>query len=370
MNYKNQSGRSMVEMLGTLVIMGVLSVGGVAGYSYGMNRYYANETAQDINLRIVDLIAQQNNGTMGLSLDAWKNEKTIYPIALVFDDELHIPLIQVSSVPQSVCEMIVKQMPSQMEVTVNSYFVDDKKDTGCVDENTMTFYMGEAEECGIGYCAGSLPICNTSTNTCVECLTAEDCGGGPNYCMNNVCEVCPSEKPVWDNANAKCVECLSDTDCEEGLFCLNSSTNHTSPMYNTCKSYSYEVILPASESPDGREWIQVKVNNSYNPSHHDAVAVCAKLGKSLPQMSELATNADGTEWIPIEDGHCHGLTRTATAIKLYSKVVSPNDGQKCIWTTLISPTVNRKSFYTKLVHGWTCPHSRAEVGTTMVTLCR
>ena len=29
-----QSGRSMVEMLGTLAIIGVLSVGAIAGYSY------------------------------------------------------------------------------------------------------------------------------------------------------------------------------------------------------------------------------------------------------------------------------------------------------------------------------------------------
>ncbi|MBR2136742.1 MAG: prepilin-type N-terminal cleavage/methylation domain-containing protein [Alphaproteobacteria bacterium] len=29
----NQSGRSMIEMLGVLAIIGVLSVGGIAGYS-------------------------------------------------------------------------------------------------------------------------------------------------------------------------------------------------------------------------------------------------------------------------------------------------------------------------------------------------
>ncbi|MBQ9738005.1 MAG: hypothetical protein IJV75_00620, partial [Alphaproteobacteria bacterium] len=37
-----QSGRSMVEMLGTLAIIGVLSMGGIAGYSYGMDKYRAN----------------------------------------------------------------------------------------------------------------------------------------------------------------------------------------------------------------------------------------------------------------------------------------------------------------------------------------
>lgn len=39
----NESGRSMVEMLGVLAIIGVLSIGGIAGYTIAMNRYRANE---------------------------------------------------------------------------------------------------------------------------------------------------------------------------------------------------------------------------------------------------------------------------------------------------------------------------------------
>ena len=43
MNFKkSQSGRSMVEMLGVLAIIGVLSVGGIAGYSLSMRRHRAN----------------------------------------------------------------------------------------------------------------------------------------------------------------------------------------------------------------------------------------------------------------------------------------------------------------------------------------
>ena len=39
---KLESGRSMVEMLGVLAIIGVLSIGGIAGYVLSMNRYRAN----------------------------------------------------------------------------------------------------------------------------------------------------------------------------------------------------------------------------------------------------------------------------------------------------------------------------------------
>ena len=42
MKTKSQSGRSMVEMLGVLAIIGVLSVGGIAGYTLSMRRHRAN----------------------------------------------------------------------------------------------------------------------------------------------------------------------------------------------------------------------------------------------------------------------------------------------------------------------------------------
>jgi len=50
-NIKNeQSGRSMIEMLGVLAIIGVLSVGGIAGYSKAMHKYRINKTIEQITL--------------------------------------------------------------------------------------------------------------------------------------------------------------------------------------------------------------------------------------------------------------------------------------------------------------------------------
>ncbi len=39
---KSENGRSMVEMLGVLAIIGVLSVGTIAGYSKAMMKYKLN----------------------------------------------------------------------------------------------------------------------------------------------------------------------------------------------------------------------------------------------------------------------------------------------------------------------------------------
>lgn len=52
---KLQSGRSMVEMLGVLAIIGVLSVGGLAGYSMGMARYRVNRTISDVQLLLTNV---------------------------------------------------------------------------------------------------------------------------------------------------------------------------------------------------------------------------------------------------------------------------------------------------------------------------
>ena len=57
---KNQSGRSMVEMLGVLAIIGVLSVGGITGYRQAMDRNAANEWLNTFNLLAVEAIARRD----------------------------------------------------------------------------------------------------------------------------------------------------------------------------------------------------------------------------------------------------------------------------------------------------------------------
>ncbi len=44
-----QSGRSMIEMLGVLAIVGVLSVAGISGYSKAMAKYKTNKLIEQVN---------------------------------------------------------------------------------------------------------------------------------------------------------------------------------------------------------------------------------------------------------------------------------------------------------------------------------
>lgn len=51
----NETGRSMIEMLGVLAIVGVLSVGGIAGYSQAMSKYKINKLVEEYNLVVQDI---------------------------------------------------------------------------------------------------------------------------------------------------------------------------------------------------------------------------------------------------------------------------------------------------------------------------
>ena len=52
----NYFGRSMIEMLGVLAIVGVLSVGGIAGYSKAMEKYKLNKTVEEYSYVIHGLL--------------------------------------------------------------------------------------------------------------------------------------------------------------------------------------------------------------------------------------------------------------------------------------------------------------------------
>ena len=82
-NLKSQSGRSMVEMLGVLAIIGVLSIGGIAGYTMAMNRYRANEVLNAANmLSIAAQSANAGQGSADVSLtDLGYTEDTLHGVA-------------------------------------------------------------------------------------------------------------------------------------------------------------------------------------------------------------------------------------------------------------------------------------------------
>ncbi len=169
MTMKNHEfGRSMVEMLGTLAIIGVLSVVAIAGYSYGMDKYRANQTIHEVRLRAVDVLAQlAKTGTA--NLNEWINEPTIYPITL----EAEGYGIQVDKIPERVCEIIAEGRDATLNaLKINTKLIEKYADE-CNDDNSLVFYYSDdwttenREKCGNIICE-ECQVCDKSKMECVS----------------------------------------------------------------------------------------------------------------------------------------------------------------------------------------------------------
>ena len=106
-----ESGRSIVEMLGVLAIMGVLTIGGNIGYNYAMNRHRANVLLEGASRRAI-IVATRFLG--GRKLDhinmaevASSNETS----GGTFD---HVALwegkfgLGINGVPEAVCQTLIQ----------------------------------------------------------------------------------------------------------------------------------------------------------------------------------------------------------------------------------------------------------------------
>lgn len=59
--FYNQTGRSMIEMLGVLAIIAVLSVGGIAGYSKAMEMYKEDKVIEEYSYMLTGFIEHLDN---------------------------------------------------------------------------------------------------------------------------------------------------------------------------------------------------------------------------------------------------------------------------------------------------------------------
>ena len=83
MKHTHESGRSMIEMLGVLAIIGVLSVGGIQGYSMAMSKFKVSKTTDQVQTMVTNirtLFAGQRtyNGLSDL--------KTAYTMGILTDE--------------------------------------------------------------------------------------------------------------------------------------------------------------------------------------------------------------------------------------------------------------------------------------------
>ena len=117
---KSQSGRSMVEMLGVLAIIGVLSIGGIAGYRTAMDKYHANEIINSINLLLASRLLKEDANDGKYSYTAEINGYHLN----VIDGNFYFSSYQIT---EGVCKNLVEAMPILTNSVIefaSDYFLD------------------------------------------------------------------------------------------------------------------------------------------------------------------------------------------------------------------------------------------------------
>ena len=317
-----ESGRSMVEMLGTLAIIGVLSVGAIAGYSYGMNKYRANQTMHDISLRTVDLMTQASQGRATLSLAEWDKETTIYDFANPAYSDDGLIMFDVGAtkkMPQSVCQMVFEGL-SNMAVQIDINDSVATSQDNCGNDNTMTFYFagggtgttdtgGETEEqCGSTVC-GTCQKCDSATETCVTVSDYEakcTVDGQSGWCVSGTCE-----------PDTTC-------NCDEGYYCADKNTSGGSHEHPTPSGNCVEAE-PQFRTVDIASTTYYISNDPM--SWWDAVSACKALGKSLinhNDITQTCNQADDT-----------GCSSSGTKLNTLGEMLYSEMGSKYIWSSIV-----------------------------------
>ena len=249
---KNQSGRSMVEMLGVLAIVGLLSLMALGGYRMAMDRRQANDLIHTEQILAIEIISGLVIG-MDHPITSY-HSPYVYSVDL-FGGEAFA--IQFPDIDESVCRVVLNKVGNKMVLAVNETLYAGNNDI-CTDKNVIQFRHNTNADTPETTCK---PACGAE-ELCVEgtcCPKAHACGtqccGADNNGVHLLCQdgrcVCPGDMTLNEGVCA-CVP-SADTHCAESVFvsgvciCQTCEAGYVLNAVNQCEANA----CPENASEDG-----------------------------------------------------------------------------------------------------------------------
>ena len=210
MNLKQnyQSGRSMTEMLGVLAVIGVLSIGGIAGYNYAISKHRANQVLQDIRLlyqetKFPNTVRQILNGhfpDIEIDFQSPYEYDLDFPNLEDFNYDSKIEKtpnlisVNVLGVSKGTCDVLLKTKPQYvLMLKANGETV-----WNCTQDENELSYIFEITTDKLEY--GTCSVC-----TGEHCFDDDlNCPEG-EYCQNDVCSRCA--RGYTENTSGQCTSC-------------------------------------------------------------------------------------------------------------------------------------------------------------------
>ena len=224
---QNERGRSMVEILGVLAVIGVLSIGGIQGYRYAMEKHRANDIVNEVNLRTRDTwnMYQTKDLPDEEEITEWADmTQTGFPIGVYPRSEILFD-VEVENVPNGVCKKVLNMdiqgplfiwVPRGEERLI--YNGDNPEICGeDGDEPVNMVFTTSLESFGGEQGLRENPL-GPDGRPFRYCMSDDDCADCA-ICSNYTCQSnCIGDKPICTDDKG-CVECELNTDCPENQIC-------------------------------------------------------------------------------------------------------------------------------------------------------
>ncbi|MGN0919346.1 MAG: hypothetical protein ACI4OR_01100 [Alphaproteobacteria bacterium] len=270
-----ESGRSMVEMLGVLAIIGVLSVSGVAVYTAAINKHRANELLNEASKRAAIVAMQITAGKTGddLSIAEFTNPSGyVFGVASGYkagDKTFSLTLAKNGGgkIDKAICAQMKVALGDNGTMAINNTCAKIAFNTDMSNEvNTDVSNADKGSEC------------------------TKTCEGGAS-CTNGYCE-CPDGK-VWNptgrgtstgegTCNAIEGDCATNFDCEKNQYCAIDEQDKTGsliPLKGTCTS----IGIPEKKTYNDKIFLTTKDRISYWSARN----WCLAQGKSMASLADL-----------------------------------------------------------------------------------
>ncbi len=205
----SENGRSMIEILGVLAVIGVLSIGGVYGYRHAFSKHKANTIIQDAQLTYTELHGERTRNPLPWTPITWEpqSRKSIDK----HRDNEGDDYVRVKGITTDECKQLVL-----MSVPPRITLFDEKgkRFETCAETNTIIFAFDGTRAPGI------------------NCERGSDCEQMGMYCQadDKVCQECPEGYKINAMGNGCDIICQSETQttcelnnqywcCENNLIC-------------------------------------------------------------------------------------------------------------------------------------------------------
>lgn len=255
-----QTGRTMTEMLGVLAIIGILSIIALVSYQYAMAKRAANETINELNIRLVDVTHQIHSGTQEIKMEMGDLTKESYKVdAWRSTDRSDRFYLALENVPSAVCKHILNM---GWKAPIGIFVGDD-------------LYMGNDDICGEKSKLRPMDF--------EFAINLEGAGGEPvdpaDPCAKKPlkgywegeCWSCdhPGNILIWD-LMSNCTSACPNREIVDGMYCVPQTCSDDYPLKSLygdgCHScdYSYSVYLGTANIGDCAKCPnRTVVNNAY-----------------------------------------------------------------------------------------------------------